>query len=484
MMVAAATRPLRLGIGMAPGTYASRRWSALGGGFIVLGGAAQLTSAFAGEEDWSIHGVWCVAGLCLMLPTLVATLRNGFEFVLTDHRAMFVCAFALYFLFGALLLSVGPVDQAQTSLVNYPINAREALRVDAMNGIGLGVALVVSALSRGQRLGRHARRAASLAAQISPMAAMGLLLVVGASASLAVLPVDLGLRDSIVGGWLRSAGHLPLAAVLVASAARGRGESLLRLGAAVLAMAQFAAGLLLFNKSAAMLPIAALVAGLAWRFGSRRILPGGLLAMIAAFTVIAGPTAYARNTLESQGGTIIDARWAALMDSLSESWHRNPQAEYPTWVRLCHVPSQAAALDFYDNGDGGDDLRLVPWLVVPRLLAPEKPIMTQTSVDFNQKITGSDSSSTGMGVFVSGYYNAGWLGMILTAALVGWLLANTSAVAAAIVSQRGLLMMPVGLLGVYMAFRIDGHVVADYLGSFVLVVLLTVAPSLLARMKL
>lgn len=482
-MIAAATRPPRPGIGMVPAAHPSRRWGALGAGFIVLGGAAQLASVFAGEEDWSIHAVWCIAGLCLALPTLVGTLRHGFEFVLTDHRAMFVCAFALYFLFGALLLSVGPADQAQTSLASYPINAREALRVDAMNGIGLGVALIVSALSRGDRLGRHARRAASLAARIRPVVAMGILLAVGATASLAVLPVDLGLRESIVAGWLRSAGHLPLAAVLVASAARGRGESLLRLGAVVLAMAQFAAGLLLFNKSAAMLPIAGLVAGLAWRFGARRVLPGGVLAMIAAFAVIAGPTAYARNTVASEGGTIIEARWTALADSLSESWNGNPDAEYPTWARLCHVPSQAAALDFYDNGEGGDDLRLVPWLVVPRLLAPEKPIITQTSVDFNQKITGSDSSSTGMGVFVSGYYNAGWLGMILTAALVGWLLASTSVVAAAIVSQRGLLMMPVALLGVYMAFRIDGHVVADYLGSFVLLVLLTVAPSLVARVK-
>jgi hypothetical protein len=468
-------------MGSRGGGASNRHWIALGISFLCLGALAQVSIGFVRDQDWYVHGIWCLSGLVLTLPIFVAAVRSRFDFVLTNHRAMFVCAFALYFLLGALLLAAGPVDQAEQSLKSYPIGARGALRVDAANAIGFGCALVVSGIARGRFLGSQARRAAAVASQVKPTTAIALMLTVGAAASFPVLTVDLGLREGIVNGVLRSAAQLLLVAILIASAIKGRGEIPLRLAAIALALVQCAIGLVLFNKSAVMLPLAAVMAGLAWRFGSMRVIPLGVIALIAAFMMIGGPTAYARNSLGFQERSI-EARWTTFFDGLSDLWDGKPDADYSAWARLCHVPVQAAALDFYDNGDGGDDLGLVPWLPIPRMFAASKPIITRSAVDFNVKLTGSDTSSTGMGVFVSGYYNAGWLGLVLAGALGGLLLSQTSAVAASIVEQRAFLMLPLVMLGLYMAFRVDGHIVADYLGSFV-VFIAVLAIANLIRLK-
>jgi hypothetical protein len=230
-----------------------------------------------------------------------------------------------------------------------------------------------------------------------------------------------------------------------------------------------AGGLLLFNKSAVLLPIAALVAGLSIRYSPRIVLPVGLLVIVSLFLSIGGSTSYGRIALGPGAGGGIEARGNVLIESLSDASKNAGSAEYQPWARFCYVPSQNAALDFYDQGRGGDDFRLIPWLFVPRALAPDKPVITQSAYDFNTKITGFEGSSTGQGVFASGYYNGGWLGALVASVLCGWLLAQTSAIAQAIFQRRALLLLPIALLGVYMAFRIDGHFVADYMGAFVFI---------------
>jgi len=431
----------------------------------------------AGPEDWWLHGVWCGLGLLIVAPTLVTALKGDFERFLTDHRTMFIGAFGLYFLIGGLLLAVAPANLAEFSLSYYDIDARDALRVDAVNGIGFGIALLAASVSNGRFLAQQAWHLGSMSARIRTHVALFMLLVVSAAASVSVMAVDLGMQEAVLSGWTRGLGQLSLVAVLLAAAHRGRGESALRFAAILLATAQCAAGSLLFNKSMAVLPIAALVGGLAWRFGSRRVLPIGGVAVCLLVALLGSPLSYARNTINDEGGNIVAARMRVLAEGTTAT-DTDARAAYSTWSRLCYTPPQAAALDFYDQGNGGDDLRLIPWLVVPRFLAPEKPIITQSGTDFNEKVTGHNTSATGLGIFVSAYYNAGWLGTIFISAICGWIIAQTSAVCEALIRSRGLLALPLGLYGLYIAFRIDGHFVGDYLGAFVFVLfpLLAVIP--------
>jgi hypothetical protein len=141
--------------------------------------------------------------------------------------------------------------------------------------------------------------------------------------------------------------------------------------------------------------------------------------------------------------------------------------KYSVWSRLCYTAPQTAGIDFYNQGDGGNALEILHWVFVPRILFPQKPVMSEAGSDFHYKITGFRSSSTGLGVFISGYYQFGILGFIFASFFCGWFLAQTSAMCRYMTEKKAYLLLPVGMIGLYVAFRIDGEIVTDYIGLYV-----------------
>jgi hypothetical protein len=101
------------------------------------------------------------------------------------------------------------------------------------------------------------------------------------------------------------------------------------------------------------------------------------------------------------------------------------------------------------------------------MLDASKPVITDPARSFNEKITGYRTSSTGQGIFSTGYYSGGWSGVFWAGVLAGFVLAQTSAIARAVLEKRATLLLPLALIGVFIAFRIDGSFLADYAGAFV-----------------
>ena len=219
------------------------------------------------------------------------------------------------------------------------------------------------------------------------------------------------------------------------------------------------------------------------RYSVRKVLPTGILVLVILLGSIGGAVAYGRNSLDRQVSYALSERWETFKEGLVTSETASELARFSAWNRLCYVPSQIAAYDFYNVGNGGKDFSLIPWLFVPRFVAPEKPVITQTNIDFTIKINGNQYSSTGMGIFFSGYYDAGWFGVLIVSVICGWILAQTSAMAMAILRRNALLLLPFALAGVYMAFRIDGQAVAEYIGPFIILLFIFVLPSLLVTYK-
>jgi hypothetical protein len=129
-----------------------RRWSRLAVAYFLLGLGAWLFGPNADPDRWWVHGLFCGVGFLLAVPTLSQAFSRGFVVVLTDHRLIFLASFSLYFLFGASLLAIGPDREAEIALSFYPIGPADALRADAINALGFGIALFTSARSRGRRL--------------------------------------------------------------------------------------------------------------------------------------------------------------------------------------------------------------------------------------------------------------------------------------------------------------------------------------------
>jgi hypothetical protein len=454
-------------------------WLRLAMSYGILGTVAIYWAPEARPDEWYAHGIWCLVGLGVALATLTRAFRQGFGVILSDHRLMFLAAFSLYFLFGASLLAVGPAVQAEVSLRYYPIVAGDALLVDGLNGLGFGIALLVSALTPARWFATQARTAAAKAARIPAHVVISVFLFAGIAVSLYVIPFELQ-EQGILPGLLYNAKQLSLVAVFLAVAYRGKSETAMRaLGLGLAGLSSFA-GILGFSKTAALVPLAVAVGAMAMRFSSRKVLPFGLAVLVAGYLTLGNLVNYGRNAIRHYGGGVsLEQRWVYLRDGWRESLElSDDDAEYSPWARLCYVPAQAAAINFQNAGHGGDGLSLMFWVLVPRVLFPDKPEITKTSTEFHSKITGQEGSAMGSGIFCSGYYHGGWWGFLLASVLCGWILAQTSAIARSVLENGALIMLPFALMGVLIAFRIDGDFVSDYFGVFVFIAYPLLATSL------
>lgn len=461
-----------------------RHWVRLAVAYLALGAVALWYAPRVDPFSWQAQGVWCLTGLAVASPMLLRALRKGFAVVLTDHRMVFLAAFSLYFLLGAALPALGPERQIESSLNYYPTDPGSAMRVNAVNALGFGVALLTSALSRGRWLGTQADRVAARASRLRPHWVVVLFLVLGAAATTYRIQFDLGFREGVVPGVVRTLGQLSLVAIFMATSSRGSRERTLRWLGVALTVVLVVVGAMQFMKSEALLPLVALTAGLALRFGSWRILPLGLTLLVAAFVMLGNLVDYGRGIVATS------VRPTTLADRgtyLREGWERIPDLadsqRYGYWSRLCYVPVQVAGMDFQDQGNGGNGLQLLGWVVVPRLLAPDKPSMTSMFGELHLKITGAEGSANAPGIFVSGYYHGGWWGLWVASVLCGWILAQTSAIARAVHTHQAALMVPFSLLGMFIAFRIDGDFVPDYAGVFMYILYPLLIAALLVPAK-
>ncbi len=447
--------------------FGRNRWIALGSTFFLYGLIAWLLSEDAHPGDWWLHGAWCIGGLGLLAPVLLRAIQKGFGIVLRDHLFMFTGSFALYFLIGASFMTFAPSDEIATSLRDYYVDAPIGLKTDALNAIGFGIALIVAAISPRRWSYRRAARIARPASHIHPAVAILWLMVFGLIALLYTLTYDFGFREGVVPGVVRAASNFSLIAIYLGASYRGSWAAAIRVAAVALAVVLAVVGVLLFNKSQILLSLGVLIAGLTMVYRRTLVLTIGILLLGAVYFSVSGLATYGRNTLGRDLGVPIAVRWDIVQQWLALNKRGDPQTDSNSWQRLSYVTSQGAAIDFYDAGRGGDEFRLIPWLFVPRVIAPQKPVITESGSEFYYKISGQRGSSTGQGIFVSGYYNAGWEGLIVAAAACGWILAQTSSVALAVLERRALVLLPLVFFGVFIAFRIDGHFLADYLGAFV-----------------
>lgn len=436
---------------------------------IVFGGLGMATLAaveYTDQEDWSVLGWVCSLSLAYAFTMLYRGFRDGAARVLTDPFLVLVASFSLYFLFGALLLVIGPKDQANYALQWYPTTARDAVRVTAMNLIGVATLLFAAGFFPSKRIEKSVGPAIAFFNKLPLQLIFGLLLLIGVSAKLHVLSVDLAATGDLIAlGTIRKLASVSNIAILAGIIYQGRGAGVTHIIATALAAFDSAMGLLLFNKLATLTPIIVLFFGLYLRRPSLTLIIISIAILAAGLSALTNPILIARSKLEVHGDKSIPTRMQILREAFGPNSDASNYRSGP-WSRISYVVEQFAAVDLYENKQGGADLELVAWVFVPRAIVPEKPIITRSGTEFNEKVTGHSTSSTGMGLFISGYYNLGWIGLFLVSVLAGWILAAFAAISRAVVTSGSMIFLPVGLMGSFMAFRIDGHFVGDYLGPF------------------
>lgn len=450
---------------------------------LAFGLLAFFISDQIGIDAWWVLGGFLVLCGAALLPTTYCALQGSASAILADHLLVLAIAFLVYFVLGAMLLPFGPSYELDYALSYYSTDASAALRVAAINSIGLGLALVASTVAPKRLFLRLAKSAVCLGKGIPFEWVIAGFLSLGAYSFIYVLNFDANPEPgAVIAGMWRSLSNLLLVAVVLAAAHQGRGSRFLRSAAIIMVVVQAVTGLLMLNKGQALMPIVALCVGYAWRLGVRKVALPGLVVLVFAFLVIGSPVTTGRNLFGSSAYVDWGARVAVLWTEIFEPKTNSIENEYYPWSRLCYTPPQAAALDFYDSGHGGDDYEKAGWIFLPRFLFPDKPVMTAAGPDIHYRITGYLNSATGLGIFVDGYYNLGIIGVIINALGAGLMLAYTSALAGVVIERRALLWMPLALLGSHMAFRIDGFFLGDYLGPFSMLLYVLIGASLLTSL--
>jgi hypothetical protein len=120
----------------------------------------------------------------------------------------------------------------------------------------------------------------------------------------------------------------------------------------------------------------------------------------------------------------------------------------------------------HDRGEPGSTIGLIPYAFVPRLLYPEKPIMT-SGRDFTALVTGEDSYSTAPGIFGEAYWNGGWPTLIAVGIYVGLVFAVFGAFTMRKIAAGQYVYAPVVMAGIVMGFRPDDWFVPTYVGALV-----------------
>jgi hypothetical protein len=140
------------------------------------------------------------------------------------------------------------------------------------------------------------------------------------------------------------------------------------------------------------------------------------------------------------------------------------------WTRLNYANAQAFAMEDYDTGVGGDTFALLPYTVIPRIVYPDKPIMT-TGQEFTLAVTGnwklSDSTSTGAGAFAEAYGNGGWPTVLAACAYMGLLFGVFARFAMTRIAAGRYIFVPVIMMGIVMGLRPDDWFVPTYVGAAV-----------------
>jgi hypothetical protein len=338
-----------------------------------------------------------------------------------------------------------------------------------MNLVGLSILLSVAGLLPGKMVESAVAPIDRVVDRIHPKTAFWLFALIGGYSAVTVFVLDMSGTDEVVSGTVRTLSQVILIAILIGAMYRGRGRRTLHILSLLAATAVSLLGLMSFNKSAVLQPWMVYLFGFYLGRPTAKWIGLIVILLVAALIALTRPIGDARSML---GNSVIDLRSrAAILESALTPRSDSELSDMggTAWIRLCYVVPQVAAVSFYEAGLGGDDAELLAWVLVPRVLFPNKPIITRSGTDFNFKITGSDTSSTGMGIFISGYYNWGWLGLIAVSTAAGLILAIFAAVARGVVACGSALLLPVAMVGAYMAFRIDGHFVADYWGTFAMV---------------
>jgi hypothetical protein len=381
----------------------------------------------------------------------------------------FLVACAMYFGLGPLIYHFGS-EESITYIDNfYTVNERDLARTNMLNAFSM--ALVISGYILGKKLFQQAKFGKMRQFSLSITRRLTyIFLAIGITVELLFyLPYRLGLLSWTLPGAIQYLSTFSKIAIILLFLLVGRGFSRFRLLLYGLITFELVLALMSFSKLEVINVFIAIALG--WyllRQNLRGLILGSVaVALLYVFVlspfVTFGRIAYSNlgvgsvsqitSAVEEFGSTEKDDL-AGILPGV-QSW----------WTRFCYTNAQAFAMNDHDQGAGGETMQLALYAFVPRLLFPDKPLMTPGR-DFTAAVTGYDTDThTAPGFFAEAYWNGGWMLVIVACLYVGVVFAGFDRFVKRTIGLGKYEFLPIVLIGITLGYSPDSWFAATFVGS-------------------
>jgi hypothetical protein len=242
---------------------------------------------------------------------------------------------------------------------------------------------------------------------------------------------------------------------------------------------EFLVGLLLFQKMSPIICIVMCSVGWIMRRPKIRNAASVLAFIMISYSLLAPFCGYARDELlltkgERQGSPA--ERLEIILQYLEDSTARRAtDDDYQPWLaRLSYLNAQGFAISSYDAGRPSNSLDNFIYVFVPRMIMPDKPIISDIGADFNEAVTGSRLSSTSPTILVEGYYLYGWLGVFTLMPIYGVIIGLYSRFSFAKLQDGKIALFPAILMMMLSGMQNDNNLLTSTFGGGVIIVAVTI----------
>ena len=467
----------------------SRTWGfpAVEGSAIMAaaGGALALAAIvlIEGDSAWMrvINGTLpiVVGATCLWSSYRMVRLR---PIRLWTPFPWFLAAWAVYYGFGPMIYVYGTPESVAYMDNLFPVDDQALLRTNVLNWVGLLAVVGAATLMANAPLRRSGARA--IPRHQDAWRVGVLFLAIGLPVEyLLELPYVLRLTDHVLPGSIQYFGTFSRLAILPLSVAASERHRWAKIVLWCLVLAEVAVGLVMLSKLQIITTVLLVLLGrLAVRANIRALVMTGVLVAVAYVMVLSPFVNFARWTLGRASAQDV----AEALDAVQA--YRNEERETLSailpgvqswWTRLAYANSQAFAMTQYDLGKPGWTFAMVAYILVPRFIYEDKPIMTP-GIEYTRLIQGTDTSSTGLGFIGEAYWNGGWLIVLATGFFVAALFSWLGRMSRRAVISRRWLYTPLIYQSIYLALRPDDWFIPAYIGGVLQVLIVVVMLSLFA----
>ena len=384
----------------------------------------------------------------------------------------FFLSCALYYGAGPLIYTWGNAESVSAVDRFFAVSQAGMMSTNVLNIVGIGMVVIGYLITNAVSRTKEAVAANRFDARQAKVAALTFLIIGVPIKYFLALPFLFGSLDFVLPGSIQSLQVLAPLAIVPLVALVGFGYSGWRFLLYPLVTIELLVSLMEFGKMSVLITLIMILLGVWFRKPNVRTLLIGFTILLCAYLIATPLVPYGRDQIVQLSGTHNHATISDRSDILMSYAQGAPSGADASslglqrwWTRINNANYEAYAMERYDHGRRGVTLDLALITLVPRLVWPNKPIISDVGAQFNYEMTGNANSMSAPGIFGEAYWNGGWLLVLLIGAYVGILFAVFSKYSLRHLCRQHFILLPIVFVGIRMGFRPDGWFVGEYLAA-------------------